>query len=233
MNSILLHAPDNLTLRLKADADLLNVQKFLQPFNQFLPLGPLRPGTSIREALDFNLIGAYAGHYGMARNLLLNATLKTGIGIVRTGADVMKNVSGYDLTKLIIGARGSLGRILEATFRIDAIPSDLKVDYTGKSPIISDGVRLVLPPVMVEKVSAILEQEKINSVSVVPLGIIDIGNVMTELGEEVLALVRKLDGYAGVLKDGRFHCGPAPNRALMDKLKSVFDPQEEFPEYED
>ncbi|NOZ08915.1 MAG: FAD-binding protein [FCB group bacterium] len=231
MNPILHHAPDNLTLRLKADADLLAVQAFLRPYKQFLPLGPFKKGTTVGNAVNYNLFGQYACRYGTVRNLLLNTKIRTGPGIINTGVDVMKNVSGYDLNKLVVGARGSLGELLEATFRIYSIPTDLDIDYLGTTKIISDGCRLILPPVMVEKMISALEEAQLRAVSVIPLGVIDIEHDITELGDDVIDLVQRLGGFAGKLKQGIFYSDDIQNERLMRKIKSVFDPQGEFPEY--
>ncbi len=230
-NFILQHAPDNLTLKLGAEADLLAVQVFLRPFGQFLPLGPFKRDTTVGHVVNYNLFGQYAARYGTVRNLLLNAKIRTGSGIINTGVDVMKNVSGYDLNKLIIGARGSLCELLEVTFRIYPVPSDLEVDYLGTTRLISDGCRIVLPPLMVEKMTSALDEARLRTVSIIPLGVIDIEHSIAELGSEVLDLVGRLGGFAGELKGGIFHVDNSPNEHLMEKIKEVFDPHGEFPEY--
>ncbi len=58
-------------------------------------------------------------YYGAPRDLLLGLRVATSDGeFLRTGARTVKNVAGYDLTKLFVGSFGSLGALLEVTLRL-------------------------------------------------------------------------------------------------------------------
>ena len=72
--------------------------------------------------------GPLASAYGTPRDQLLGCEVVTGVGeIVRAGGRVVKNVAGFDLTRLMTGAWGTLGVITEVTVRLRARP---EVDRT-------------------------------------------------------------------------------------------------------
>jgi glycolate oxidase FAD binding subunit len=61
--------------------------------------------------------------YGSARDLLIGIRVALADGqIVRGGGQVVKNVAGYDLPKLFVGSLGTLGVIVEATFKVAPLP---------------------------------------------------------------------------------------------------------------
>jgi FAD/FMN-containing dehydrogenase len=100
--------------------DQLN--QILQPNNQYFPCS----GSSQQSVLDVINSGD-CGHLehsnsGM-RSLILGLTIALPSGeILKTGGKVVKNVSGYDLTKLFVGSRGTLGLPFQAHLRLSARP---------------------------------------------------------------------------------------------------------------
>jgi FAD/FMN-containing dehydrogenase len=67
--------------------------------------------------------GALSSGMGRVRDHVLGLTLVTGEGrIVRAGGTVVKNVAGYDLSKLAIGSFGAFGVVTSVTFRLRAVP---------------------------------------------------------------------------------------------------------------
>jgi D-lactate dehydrogenase len=73
--------------------------------------------------LGCNSAGPRAVKYGTPRDNTLGLTVATGTGqIIRTGCYTTKGVVGYDLTRLLIGAEGTLGVILEATLKLTPLP---------------------------------------------------------------------------------------------------------------
>src|SRR5204863_6149770 len=63
--------------------------------------------------------------YGTVRDLLIGVTVVTAEGsVVHGGGKVVKNVAGYDLPKLFVGSYGTLGVIVEATFKLRPRPDD-------------------------------------------------------------------------------------------------------------
>jgi glycolate oxidase FAD binding subunit len=86
-----------------------------------------------------NLPHFFAGQFGSWRDWVLGMTVVVADGtIVKTGSKVVKSVAGYDLHKLFIGARGTLGVIVDVTLRthplkaIASLQNGLpKANFTG------------------------------------------------------------------------------------------------------
>src|SRR5919199_245968 len=67
--------------------------------------------------------GPLATAFGTPRDAVLGAEFVTGTGaVVRGGGRVVKNVAGFDLVRLVIGAWGTLGVLTEITVRLRARP---------------------------------------------------------------------------------------------------------------
>ena len=100
-------------------------QEAVEEKGLYYPPDPASRGTC---TLGGNLAecagGPRAVKYGVTRDYVLGleAVLPTG-AIIRPGAKVLKNVSGYNLTQLIIGSEGTLAVITAATFRLIPLPA--------------------------------------------------------------------------------------------------------------
>ncbi|HUZ84473.1 MAG TPA: FAD-binding protein, partial [Gaiellales bacterium] len=118
------HQPGDLVCTVSADVTLAELQAALAGRGQMLALDP--PGaaaTPIGDVFDRGLFGPRAHRYGLPRDLVLGIRAELVDGtVVRSGGRVVKNVAGYDLSKLFTGARGRLGRLLELTVRLHPLP---------------------------------------------------------------------------------------------------------------
>ncbi len=73
--------------------------------------------------LSANDSGVLRLRYGGLRDLVIGVTLALADGtLAQSGGKVVKNVAGYDLSKLVTGAFGTLGVIISATFRLHPLP---------------------------------------------------------------------------------------------------------------
>ena len=117
-------APDDLTVSVTADTTLAELQTEVSQRNQWLPVDPPNPDrVTIREMLDFNLSGPRRYGHGTIREHLLGIRAKLADGrVIRNGGAVVKNAAGYDLCRLFTGAKGELGTLLEATFKVEPKP---------------------------------------------------------------------------------------------------------------
>ena len=124
MNQVLDHEPGDMTSTVQAGMALNHFQSHLGRHGQFLSLDP--PGGSratIGGILAANASGPRRLRYGAARDLLIGLRVVHADGTVtKGGAKVVKNVTGYDMNKLYVGSLGTLGVIVEATFRLYPIP---------------------------------------------------------------------------------------------------------------
>ncbi len=124
----------DLTVTVEAGISLEALQSELGKAGQFLPLDPFgSPGHSIGGLLASGWSGPLRLRYGPPRDYLIGLQVALPDGrLVRSGGRVVKNVSGYDLNKLHLGALGSMGVITEATFKVYPLPlSEITVSTTA------------------------------------------------------------------------------------------------------
>ncbi|MBI4789125.1 MAG: FAD-binding oxidoreductase [Chloroflexi bacterium] len=124
LNNVLDYQPANLTVRAQAGVTLDALNAKLAQHGQYLPLDPPCPSrATLGGILATNASGPLRMRYGAARDLLIGIRVALTDGqIVHGGGQVVKNVAGYDLPKLFIGSLGTLGIILEATFKLAPLP---------------------------------------------------------------------------------------------------------------
>lgn len=119
------HTPEDMTVTVEGGMNLAELQARLAARGQWLPTDPPHPErVTIRQLLAENLSGPRRCGFGTIREHLigLEAVLADG-RIVHSGGKVVKNVAGYDLLKLFVGARDSLGIITAATFKLRPLPA--------------------------------------------------------------------------------------------------------------
>ncbi len=126
LDRVLAHEPADLTLSVEAGVRLDGLNRTLAPFRQFLPLDPAREEAStIGGLIATGAAGPYRARYGTMRDLLLGVTVARADGtLVKAGGRVVKNVTGYDVPKLHVGAHGTLGVVLEAHLRLHPRPAE-------------------------------------------------------------------------------------------------------------
>ena len=126
LNRLVEHEPGDLTATVEAGTTVGVLQAALRDRGQWLSLDPAdAERATIGGVLATNASGPRRHLYGTARDLLIGVTVVTGAGaIVRGGGKVVKNVAGYDLPKLFVGSYGTLGVIVEATFKLRPRPDD-------------------------------------------------------------------------------------------------------------
>jgi glycolate oxidase FAD binding subunit len=124
LDRILAHEPADLTLSVECGVTLEALNTTLRPFGQFVPLDPARPHAStIGGLIATRAAGPYRARYGTMRDLLVGLTVVRGDGtVVKGGGRVVKNVTGYDIPKLHVGALGTLGVVVEAHLRLHPRP---------------------------------------------------------------------------------------------------------------
>jgi glycolate oxidase FAD binding subunit len=129
MNRVLAYEPHDLTLGVEPGITYAELDRSLREKGQFLPLSPpfaerATLGGIVAAAADTPL--RYA--HGTARDFLLGVEFVTGEGTVsKSGGRVVKNVTGYDLHKLLIGSLGTLAVITRLNFRTFPLPPSQKM----------------------------------------------------------------------------------------------------------
>ncbi len=125
LNRVWHYEPADLTLTVESGMKFGDLQHFLARHGLWLPLDPVGgPRASIGGILAANSAGPLRTRYGTSRDMVLGMKIATTEGkLVNTGGRVVKNVAGYDLAKLLIGSYGTLGVIVEASFKLFPLPA--------------------------------------------------------------------------------------------------------------
>jgi FAD/FMN-containing dehydrogenase len=116
---VVAYDPADLTVSTQAGLPLNRLAAVLAEHHQFLPLAvPLANCATVGGTIASGVDSPLRQSYGTARDFVLGMEFVTGDGqVVKSGGRVVKNVSGYDLHKLMIGSLGSLGVITKVNFR--------------------------------------------------------------------------------------------------------------------
>jgi glycolate oxidase FAD binding subunit len=124
LRGVVAHVPADLTVTVAAGTPLAELQAALASEGQTLPLDPPhRDAATIGGVVAVNSTGFRRARYGGVRDLLIGTTTALADGtLAHAGGRVVKNVAGYDLNKLLIGSFGTLGVIVECTFKILPLP---------------------------------------------------------------------------------------------------------------
>jgi glycolate oxidase FAD binding subunit len=128
LNRILAHDHGDMTATIEAGASLRDVNEALAIHRQALPLDPpFGDQATIGGLLASNDSGPLRHRYGTPRDLVIGIQLATTDGVLaNAGGRVVKNVAGYDLSKLVTGSFGSLAAIVSATFKLAPLPAASK-----------------------------------------------------------------------------------------------------------
>jgi glycolate oxidase FAD binding subunit len=124
LNQIVHYDPGDLTLSAGAGTPIAKLNATLFEHHQFLPLlVPWYSHSTIGGIIASGIDSPLRQFYGTARDFLIGAEFVTGSGaLTKSGGRVVKNVTGYDLHKLLIGSLGTLAVITRLNFRTFPAP---------------------------------------------------------------------------------------------------------------
>ena len=118
---IISYEPSELVITARAGTPLKEIETLLAENNQMLPFDPPHFGehATLGGAIATGLSGSRRPFTGSARDFVLGTKIITGKGeIMSFGGQVMKNVAGYDVSRLMVGALGTLGVLLEISIKV-------------------------------------------------------------------------------------------------------------------
>ncbi len=124
LNQLLAHEFHDLTCSVRAGITLAHLSEKLAKHGQFVPIdAPLRRKATVGGTMAAGWLGPRRHFYGRARDFVIGSqvTLPDGT-IAKAGGMVVKNVSGYDMSKLYIGSFGTLGVITQLNFKTLPVP---------------------------------------------------------------------------------------------------------------
>jgi len=124
MNRVVSYDPADLTITVEAGLTHAALAHALAPARQMLPLDPPLPArATIGGTLATGIVGLRRGLYGAPRDLALGMRVVDAAGQpLRAGGAVVKNATGYGMTRLYIGSLGTLCVIAEASFKLAPQP---------------------------------------------------------------------------------------------------------------
>jgi glycolate oxidase FAD binding subunit len=125
LDRVIAHSRGDLTVSVEAGVTLADLNRRLAAHGQQLPVDPLfGDAATIGGLLATNDSGPLRHRFGTPRDLVIGIQLATPDGrLVKAGGQVVKNVAGYDLSKLVIGSFGTLAAIVAATFKLAPQPA--------------------------------------------------------------------------------------------------------------
>jgi glycolate oxidase FAD binding subunit len=125
LDRVTAYDPADLTLGVEPGIPLQRLAGVLAGHRQFLPLGvPFWNRATVGGTIASGVDSPLRHFYGTARDYVLGMEFVTGEGVlVKSGGRVVKNVSGFDLHKLMIGAAGTLGILTRINFRTFPLPA--------------------------------------------------------------------------------------------------------------
>lgn len=124
---IVSYEPSELVITARAGTPLADIEALLARNGQLLPFEPPRfsPATTLGGMVAAGLSGPRRPWGGSVRDAVLGVKLLNGRGeVLRFGGQVMKNVAGYDLSRLMAGALGTLGVLLEVSLKVLPRPAE-------------------------------------------------------------------------------------------------------------
>ncbi|GAA4846699.1 FAD-binding oxidoreductase [Actinomycetospora corticicola] len=125
LSGVIAHNPGDMTVSVGAGTPLSELQDTLAGSGQRVALDAarVRRGATVGGLLATADAGPLALGFGSLRDLVIGVTVVLADGTVaRSGGHVIKNVAGYDLTKLLHGAYGTFGVIAEVVLRLHPLP---------------------------------------------------------------------------------------------------------------
>ena len=136
LNGIIEYLPEELYIKVKAGTPIQKIEEELKKNKQQLAFEPLDFGFFLNEKSDYgtaagqvacNISGPRRFKVGSVRDHVLGFRGVNGRGeIIKSGGVVVKNVTGYDLSKLMCGSYGTLVALTEITFKVLPAPEESK-----------------------------------------------------------------------------------------------------------
>lgn len=175
----------------------------------FLPIDPpFSDRATIGGILASNSSGPRRLLYGLPRDMVLGVRFVTPSGeIVGVGGKTVKNVSGYDVSKLIIGSVGSLGILCEVTLRVLPLPECMETVLLSFGTLsgVADFVDSLLETQLLPAAVEVMNQQAFVNLSLQNAPLLNAGDyvvaVALESFEEPLSRMKmELEGMAGRLE---------------------------------
>jgi len=123
---IVAHQPEELIVRVRAGTPIAELESALAERGQMCPIDAAEAErATVGGVLAVGRSGVRRLRYGPVRDTLLEARAVTAQGqLVKAGGPVVKNVSGFDLCRLLVGSLGTLALLAEVVLRVRPLPTE-------------------------------------------------------------------------------------------------------------
>jgi len=156
LDRIATYDPRDLTIGIEAGMTIAAVTARLAEERQFIPFDVPRPHeATIGGTLAAGWAGPRRAAYGGLRDLVIGSTAALADGtLASAGGMVVKNVTGYDMSKLYVGSLGTLGAIVRANFKTLPRPAMRRLAVAPLGPDVEERAVAALEAVTVEPAAA-------------------------------------------------------------------------------
>ncbi len=207
LSRVVAHEAADMTVTVEAGALLTALNGALAAAGQWLPFDPpRRDRVTIGGLIAGDLNGPLRLSQGKVRDSLIGITVVLADGaVLKGGGKVVKNVAGYDLAKLFTGSAGTLGVIVEATFKIRPRPEATRIvwlpteNLTAAAAVAAAIAELAVAPLFLEIVDIAAAAEAGLGAAGVAVGL---GGIAEELEAQQAALSRLPAVLSHVLDEG-------------------------------
>ena len=142
-HGIVSYEPTELVLTARAGTPLAEIEAALAEQRQMLAFEPphFGPGATLGGCIAAGLSGPRRAYAGAARDYVLGVRMMDGKGgVLNFGGQVMKNVAGYDVSRLLAGSLGTLGLLLDVSLKVLPLPAEeltLRFDLTEQEALLA------------------------------------------------------------------------------------------------
>jgi glycolate oxidase FAD binding subunit len=150
LSGILEYEPSEYTFTALAGTPIVDIQTVLAEHGQFLIFDPplAEAGATLGGTVSAGLSGPGRFRFGGVRDFILGVRMVTGDArIVFGGGKVVKNAAGFDIPKLVTGALGRMGVLVELTFKVFPAPetwTTIRADFAELAPTVDALHRLAV-----------------------------------------------------------------------------------------
>jgi len=156
ISGVIEYEPGEFTITTLAGTPISEVDSLLEDHGQYLPFDPplVERGATLGGTVAAGLSGPGRYHYGGVRDFLLGVRYVDSAGnLVRGGGKVVKNAAGFDIPKLMVGSLGSLGVLVELTFKVLPRPemcATLRLDFEALEDALQAQYKLFPSPMDID-----------------------------------------------------------------------------------
>jgi glycolate oxidase FAD binding subunit len=152
------YEPADMTTGVEAGTTLAQVARELGEHGQWIPFdAPLAARATVGGTLAAGWAGPRRAAYGRPRDLVIGSTVALTDGtLVHAGGMVVKNVTGYDMSKLYVGSLGTLGLIVRANFKALPRPPVRRLAIAPLAEDVRDRTLATIGELVIEPTAALI-----------------------------------------------------------------------------